>query len=762
MDENNLFTTPSTEQRTEAAHQPELPESAAELNAKEAALLEVIKNSEEIQEPARSTLERIAAFQENTPPQSAPFSQQASPEQSVADKSPSVTPEESPAAEVLRPEPTSDSPEQREVLSRMDLDPRYTTLANKINSDHLRQSLDILRQQGMSQPQAEFHMATFGSGHRDEKGQVRVNVATPEGIQKTFAEQHPAEYAAYREAEKHVVFESPRQDAAYNELQTALQGIEDTYHGWDSGHEYRGYTSQADIDKHRTETHAAYEEFVAAYPEKAEAYTEFDPKLAEYRKQTSTKPTSETLIKTNHEDIENSVVPASNFSNEPPSSATPNEVVYARQPTAEQSSEMAETTYQSAQQAPLPTDDVGQQSLESKTSEGAAASQIEASPSQAIDSNQESEQPIDRLVMEFKASGVNVEKVSVPGGSGDMLILKKSESVPQDSVRIYRGYNHLDPSILNQAPYAMRALNQDSSSINGIEGIRGHVDALAHEPTYGNLIAYAEAMRPYLSPAADEKMEQEIADIEDNVLSGYSLRTELRMNQVGHAGGVADVGVSPYLSASFNPSESLGYTQGDGSVLVLDIPLSELEGYTGGDEVQIKGGLDQKYITAVIPRKALGNTDQEQQILSNLLKAMPTAPEALSQNAEKLQSAKQRQKEVDSQFDSLHRTADIHAIQHRRYEKLKPLFPDLSFELTSQEMEEPYTATMKKIYSSYQERFTALDGHEPDISEYKYLDRSGLTQQMDEAKLNPEMLLNLKEIIEHREKRRLERQQEQA
>ena len=167
----------------------------------------------------------------------------------------------------------------------------------------------------------------------------------------------------------------------------------------------------------------------------------------------------------------------------------------------------------------------------------------------------------------------------------------------------------MDESILTQVPYAMR-----SEGISGKPEIlwylRPEVEVLAQNPTYENLINYLNKVRPHLTPEEIRRFEESLTRIEDKILEGNPLRKELIWEQILHQGGLADSGITLYISASYDPYEALQY--GRRVLMVIDIPLSEIEDFSShSKECNIKGTLNRKYITAILIRDFHAESEEE-------------------------------------------------------------------------------------------------------------------------------------------------------
>lgn len=253
-------------------------------------------------------------------------------------------------------------------------------------------------------------------------------------------------------------------------------------------------------------------------------------------------------------------------------------------------------------------------------------------------SNETEKASVNNLLEVFEQAGIESRTIKIENGGefSEVIILQKKEILTDKMVRIYRGINHLDSSVLEQIPYAMRTENATGKP-TALDNVKKEVDNLAKNPTYENLLVYVDKVRQYLSTDETNRMVQELSEVEKNILKGYSTRKELIYQQYKHNGGWGDRGIAPYISASFDPYEAATY--GREGLIVIDIPLSEID-YLRADctEISIKGTLNKKYITAIFPRKRdYANNDKEkinQQIRQAIQKVYESARVPLYDNDE--------------------------------------------------------------------------------------------------------------------------------
>lgn len=356
----------------------------------------------------------------------------------------------------------------------------------------------------------------------------------------------------------------------------------------------------------------------------------------------------------------------------------------------------------------------------------------------------------------FEAAGIATKVVKAEeGGQFSDIIIVERESLPTErQVRLYRGINHLDGSVLEQLPYALRVKDAEGN-ITAAEDLRQDVTQLAENPTYENLKNYVDKMRPRLTDQELDTFNYELTQIQDGILSGYSARQELVFGQIKHGGGVGETGITPYVSATIDPYEAAKY--GNEGLMIIDLPLSQFEAMNR--EVSIKGILDSKYITAIVSRNrdASGTRDTFQhEVYSALEKVYEQAPGNLYNDTE-LEIAQQEKKAADAENDKSQWELDVALVRQERADALAEQFPEVDLSKLGAEKSDVYKEAKTAIYDFYNERFTRL-GQKMKLEDYDYQeDYSYRTKQFDRDSADDTMLLKLRAFVEHSEKRQAER-----
>ncbi len=383
---------------------------------------------------------------------------------------------------------------------------------------------------------------------------------------------------------------------------------------------------------------------------------------------------------------------------------------------------------------------------------------------------QETEKPKEvsahKLSEVFEKAGVESRVVKIENGGefSEIIILDKKEIPTEKMARLYRGINHLDASVLEQIPYAMRTEN-GSGKPTILESVRQEVDTLAKNPTYENLLAYTDKVRSNLSPEEVRRMDDDLARIENGILDGNSTRKELIYKQIEHGGGWGDSGITSYISASFSPYEAAGY--GNEGLVVIDVPLSEIEDFRAdGTEVNIKGALDKKYITAILPRKREGTKEKEQlnqEIYRALEKVYASITVPLFDNKEMLSQREQKLLQ-EAELDKEQWKKDVELVRQKRVAKLAKKFPEVKIDSGSSEQNsleqgvDSYTKVKQDIFDQYKTRLEKIGRNGRNIDDYEFSETEySERKKFDREKTSDIMLIKLRELtlgLEEREEER--------
>ncbi|OIP57928.1 MAG: hypothetical protein COX79_02935 [Candidatus Levybacteria bacterium CG_4_10_14_0_2_um_filter_36_16] len=390
----------------------------------------------------------------------------------------------------------------------------------------------------------------------------------------------------------------------------------------------------------------------------------------------------------------------------------------------------------------------------------------ETKSSQDRDTKLEEISPQTKGIMEsLRVSGIDA-RVMFLTDSGPMteaIILQKKEQPTEKMVRIYRGIAQPETTVLQQLPYAMRVEGDTGPKI--LEDVRQEVDILAHEPTYAHFLAYVDKIKPQLSVDEQRRLDGELKQFEDGILAGYSTRTELMYAQFGHNGGVIDTGFSPYLSASWSPKEALGYARGYGALLVIDIPISQVEDL-GSDngETCIKGALDLNNITAIIPRHNLNIQDlNSDKFITSALDAVSKVVDIPIYNSSETKTIRSDQVASNKQKDQSQREIDVQAIRERRVVVLGNQFKELALDnqairqIATETGTDIYTITKNNIFDNYSERLSKIGRNGKSPQEYDYEGELGERIMFDKANITDQGLFELRNLTERLERRELER-----
>lgn len=362
-----------------------------------------------------------------------------------------------------------------------------------------------------------------------------------------------------------------------------------------------------------------------------------------------------------------------------------------------------------------------------------------------------------KLVEILQQAGIesNVIKIENGGEFPEVIILERQEIPTEKMVRIYRGINHTDSSILQQVPYAMRA-ESETGKPTTVEDVRQEVEDLAQDPTYESLIAYVDKMQPNLSPREQDRMDTDLTNIEDGILNGNSTRRQLIRKQAEHAGGAwAESGLTPYISASFSADEAAGY--GEEGLLVMDIPLSQIEDFNpDSTETNIKGALKPEYITAILARKRDTKNSRGEKTTQQLHNALQKVNELRETPFNDDAASRSKRKEklaADTEVDREQQKKDIEKVRERRVKKLVKAHPELKIDFGNQQKNaeeegiDVYTKTKNDIFDYYKNRMTKIGRNGRDIDDYDFFESSWEgRKKFDRDNINDIMLKKLREL----------------
>ena len=239
------------------------------------------------------------------------------------------------------------------------------------------------------------------------------------------------------------------------------------------------------------------------------------------------------------------------------------------------------------------------------------------------------------------------------------------------------------------------------------------------------------------------------------------MREELISKQIEHVGGNIDSGISPYLSASWDAREALGYTKPDGALLVIDIPLSQIQDFSeDATETNIKGTLDSKYITAIIPRNGVNLKDDEvsQQAIVRALQTVSETVPIPIYDLNETKEARVNQFNANEEKDQQQRQIDVEAVRQKRTAYLVTEFSNLGLNIedlqktSSDTGTDVYTEAKRRIFDHYAERIHKMGKV---VNNFDYLSgiSYGKTKPFDRNEITDEMLYNLRKEVLYLEKK---------
>lgn len=338
-----------------------------------------------------------------------------------------------------------------------------------------------------------------------------------------------------------------------------------------------------------------------------------------------------------------------------------------------------------------------------------------------------------------------------------IVVLQNKTPSSEPLVRVYRGVQKTNAGLVQHIPYAMRSEDGRGGAAI-IKEAKEAVDQLAKEPSYQNFLEYIRVMQPHWNQHEQARMATKIRALEDGVLSGFSLVDELFHAQIQHNGGNMTGGISPYVSATTDIKEALGYAGKGGNLVVMDVPLSKIGAFQSVGEVNLLGSMDDTYVTAILPRKNETHEISEEELQTNIHQAVSCldkiAPVASDKSSEWHKNFKVSEVSHQAQ-EERQWSQDAALIRTKRANEIIRAFPSagLNLELLRQKTEingtDIYTESLREAFDHYLDRFAKIGGtrRPRDIGEYDYKSASGETRVYKRSEADESMLIALRKLV---------------
>lgn len=317
-----------------------------------------------------------------------------------------------------------------------------------------------------------------------------------------------------------------------------------------------------------------------------------------------------------------------------------------------------------------------------------------------------------------------------------ILVRKEQPSSGEPTVRVYRGVTDLSAEVIdNQMCYAARK-DIGGGKFEIDERLEPLAKNLAEEPNYDNLTSYLDEKSKGVTFEQTEKMSKRLWEIEDDILDGKNVRQILILDQVSHPGGTSvDTGIAPYISATSNLSEAVSWVRIEGGILVIDIPLSKLEG-ADKSESAIKFKIEPCEIKAIIPADSIN----EKATAEDLVEVNQQIDQNLGGQQEQSLSLWQQQEEIKKRVDAEVWKNDVEKVKTRRVGYLSEKFPEAKVDIS-----DDYKTAKQKVKNNLIERIKLFGGSS---EEYEWVSsESGKPEEF--------VLLENKKLIEKSEVRKL-------
>lgn len=195
----------------------------------------------------------------------------------------------------------------------------------------------------------------------------------------------------------------------------------------------------------------------------------------------------------------------------------------------------------------------------------------------------------------------------------------------------------------------------------------------------------------------------------------------------------------------------------------MDVPLSRIE-YLRSDttEANIKGALDQKYITAILPRKRSGEKEAEQlrqEIYRALRKVYESVPRSVVCRRGATRGAREKVGRRNAAgCGAVGKRCRSGQAKARRRTRSKLPEGKLETQNAAEQGMDIYTKAKRDIFEFYEARLKKIGRNGRNIKDYYYQEQGySERKKFDREKTDGTMLLKLKVLVERLEEREAER-----
>lgn len=256
-------------------------------------------------------------------------------------------------------------------------------------------------------------------------------------------------------------------------------------------------------------------------------------------------------------------------------------------------------------------------------------------------------------------------------------------------VRLYRGVDLVDASVLHQVPYALRIGNPDTET-DTAKAVAA-VEAFVQQPSMANLLDYSELIKVDADQAAQDIIDSRIDNIEQGILRGRLLIDVLKEEHIKSFVGRGTIDLSPFIATTTDPKNAQAF--GRGVVLVLDVPRSLLAGEGENNEVLLAGPLPAECITAV----AVKRSEYCHYGIESIFGLLPPTVENMVPGDEPLAEIKEIQLDDEARLDE-----DFEIVVSRRLARLAQTTPsELLADTELPTGDDRYWRTLELLYDKY-------------------------------------------------------------
>lgn len=212
------------------------------------------------------------------------------------------------------------------------------------------------------------------------------------------------------------------------------------------------------------------------------------------------------------------------------------------------------------------------------------------------------------------------------------------------TIRLYRGVNDLNSSLLDQVPYAAKAVHEDGGiKMVSDEEHAAKIQLFIDEPAYANLRLYVEPILKSATGYTAVTIGKRMRRLENSILEGETLDEALRAAHISSLVGRGEADISPYISTADTAEEAQRF--GGGAILVLDVLASQVHGDGEQGEVLVGGRLPVSAISAIVVKRG-PNIRYGIEAIASILPQIPSSNVAYTNSGRDIDHDKTSEEDV--------------------------------------------------------------------------------------------------------------------